>query len=343
MNQFNVPILISAFNRPDTTRKIFEIVKKIKPTKLFISIDGSRDILEELKVKEVKEIFNDIDWECEVKKRYHKTNQGLLKCELGAFNWFFDNIEEGIILEDDCIPNESFFKFCEEMLIRYRNDDRIMHISGSNFQRGWKRDNTSSYYASKYSHVWGFATWSKSWKKYNHEMKDYLKLKKEGFFSNLINNRADRNFVLHIMDEAYYNNNSAIDIRWMFTIMKNDGCVILPNENLVRNVGFSEFSTHTKVEDNYMSLETKELRFPLYHPFEFLTDDQIIDQVSDKRFVKWLFRHRLKKYITKKICHILDKPKLKKSYFFIRWKITFVVESKALWRLKYMECCENEG
>ena len=167
-NKFNTPILFLIFNRPDTTFKVFEEIRKIKPAKLYIAADGPRPnvIGEEEKCTASRNIIKQVDWDCDVKTLFREKNLGCKIAVSSAISWFFENVEEGIILEDDTFPTQSFFWFCQELLDFYRNDSRIMHISGNNFQLG-KIRGEGSYYFSKYNHIWGWATWKRAWRFYD--------------------------------------------------------------------------------------------------------------------------------------------------------------------------------
>lgn len=183
---FNTPILFLIFNRPETTEKIFRRIREIQPRRLFISADGPRlnKLNEEKKCAESRKIANGVDWECEVKTHFSERNLG---CRLGVssgINWFFNNVQEGIILEDDCLPDTSFFYFCTALLEHFQNNERIMHIGGVNFQDGRTRG-TGSYYFSKLSHIWGWATWKRAWNKYNVDIPHYPQLLKEKMLSSL--------------------------------------------------------------------------------------------------------------------------------------------------------------
>ncbi|MBU3923542.1 MAG: nucleotide-diphospho-sugar transferase, partial [Nanoarchaeota archaeon] len=180
------------------------------------------------------------------------------------------------------------------MLERYKDDDRIMHIGGNNFQRGWRRERYS-YYFSDYPFVWGWASWSRAWKKFDAEMKSYLILRRKGYFSDAFPYRPLRNYIFRLMNYSYYKDKSGWDNNWIFTIFTNNGLSIVPNENLVRNIGFMENSVRTKKIDSFLSIPRKELGFPLKHP-PFM----IKDRVSDKRYYRWLLKFKLKKYFLKK-------------------------------------------
>ena len=181
MNNLKTPILFLIFNRLDTTRRVFEEIRKQKPRQLFVASDGPRvnkDGEREIVEKTRKLVLDNIDWECEVKTLFRGENLGCKIAVSSAIDWFFENIEEGIILEDDCLPAQSFFGYCEELLEKFREDGRISVISGDNFQFGW-RNTSDSYYFSKNCHIWGWATWRRAWERYDVEMKTYPNFKKK--------------------------------------------------------------------------------------------------------------------------------------------------------------------
>ena len=182
---FETPILILAWRRPNHLKKVIDSLRLIKPINLYISCDGPNHLLEN-EVKKVdatrKVIANAIDWECNIKKKYSDVNQG---CQIGvssAISWFFQHVEEGIILEDDCVAHVDFYYYCEQLLDRYRLDKRIWCISGSNFQKNIKRGD-GSYYFSRYNHCWGWATWKRCWEKYDSNLKNWPKLKNSKLFN----------------------------------------------------------------------------------------------------------------------------------------------------------------
>jgi hypothetical protein len=286
---FDVPILFMAFNRPDTTGPVFEELRKLKPKKLFIAIDGPRNDLEKEKVDEVKKIVSNIDWPCKTKKLFRGKNLGCFNACVGAVSWFFENVEEGIILEDDCLADQSFFFFCKELLEKYRDDDRIMHISGVNFRDQSIQE--SSYYFSKYPYMWGWATWRRAWKKYNHDVSLYLKFKKENLLSEIFKSKFERLYMKHILESYYAKQSQGWDNPWVFSILINNGLSIVPSKNLVRNIGFStNTSTHSRVADSFLSIQSKKINFPLKHPLFIIRDGK-----ADERYVKWRLINQMKK------------------------------------------------
>ena len=166
-------VLMLAFNRPELTRQVFEAVKQYKPSKLYVALDGARRNVVEDKVKceKTKAIFSEVDWDCNVVTLFRDENLGCGKAVSSAISWFFDQEEEGVILEDDCVPDQSFFNYCKTLLEFHRHNTKVMHIGGTNFHSGKKFGDTSYYYSS-IPHVWGWATWRRAWEKYDFNLSD---------------------------------------------------------------------------------------------------------------------------------------------------------------------------
>lgn len=267
------PVLFLIFNRPDTTQKVFNAIRQAKPKQLFVAADGPREgkEVEKEKCKQVKRIVEQVDWDCEVETLFRDKNLGCKIAVSFAIDWFFKNVEEGIILEDDCLPSQSFFWFCQELLEYYQNDTRVMHISGDNFQFGRIRGE-GSYYFSKYSHVWGWATWRRAWKHYDVNMKNFVKFKREGQINNIFNIEQQRSYWSKIFQLTYEGKIDSWGYIWTYTCFINNGLSVLPNVNLVSNIGFNRDSLHTKDENSIFSkMKTKEI-MEIKHPKFVLTD-----------------------------------------------------------------------
>lgn len=239
-----MPVLLTLFNRPFTTERVFEAIKNYEPNKLFISADGPRDIEGEKNLcQKARLITERVDWDCKVQRLYHSKNLGCCDAMTTAISWFFDNVDYGIILEDDCVPDISFFKFCKKNLLHYQNDTRIMAILGTNFQP--KSESNSSYYFSKLVRFWGWASWKRAWNLYDYEMTNLS----EFISSSQLNNIIDRK-LFEALWTNYLTRTKAGEIdswgyRWAYSIFKNNALVIKPNKNLVKNIGFGENATHT--------------------------------------------------------------------------------------------------
>lgn len=297
-DNLKTPILFIIFNRPNTTAQVFETIRKVKPQKIFIAADGPRDNKpEDIKLcKETREIMKKIDWDCEVKTLFREKNLGCKVAVSSAINWFFDNIEEGIILEDDCLPNQSFFNFCENMLEKYRDEEKIMHINGTNSQFG-EKFGLYSYYFSHCPQVWGWATWKRAWNKYDIEMTnldDFIKTKKT---YKLFNNKKVANFWNSLFKCT--KNINTWDIQWSYSVMYNSGLVITPNINLVKNIGFGTNSTHTNEVDNKIKQNGFEL-LTIKEPPELNYDAKVDYKLFKKIYFRSIF-DRIKSKIKNKL------------------------------------------
>lgn len=281
---FNTPVLMIIFNRPDTTRMVFEAIRAVKPPRLYIAADGPRPGKESdiEQCRETRKIVREVDWDCEVKTLFRDINLNCGKAPASAMTWFFEHEEAGIILEDDCLPSQSFFWFCQELLERYRDDDRVMHIGGNNFLNGWRKDRDYSYYFSRCGHVWGWATWRRAWAKFDFKISLYEKLKQKGYFENFFMNPLEKIYRLSKFDKTIAANGSADwwDYQWDFARYAQSGLAIIPEKNLVKNIGFGDNATHTKRSNSkHAHMEAFELSFPLRHPPFTMRDLE-----SDKRY-----------------------------------------------------------
>ncbi len=270
------PVLFLIFNRPDKTKQVFEAIRQAQPAQLFVAADGPRkDRQEEQELcKQTREIINAIDWKCELKTLYRSENLGCKIAVSSAINWFFDNVEEGIILEDDCLPNQSFFHFCDTLLNHYRDDERIMHIGGSNFQDGQIRGD-GSYYFSMYNHIWGWATWKRAWKYYDIEMLSYNNFVESNKIDSLFNISREKKYWKEIIKKVKENQINTWDYQWTYSIWTNGGLSILPNQNLIKNIGFDSQGTHTNNNGNIFSkMKSTEINGSLVHPQIMIKDNE---------------------------------------------------------------------
>lgn len=287
---YQTPILLLVFNRPDTTKKVIEAIREVKPKKLFVVADGPRKNKagEEIICEEVRKIVTDaVDWKCELITDFRSENLGCGYGVYKAISWFFEHVEKGIILEDDCLANPSFFAFCEELLNLYKDNDKVMHISGNNFQFGKKFGN-ASYYFSNYSHIWGWATWRRAWNKYQFELNDLEQSIQNGLFNHLETNETEIKFWTNIFEELKNGKQDVWDGQWLYTVWKNKGFTILPNVNLVKNIGFNSDATHTHSHENIMSnIETVSID-QIKHPEEIK-----VFKGADARSFKIIFLNQL--------------------------------------------------
>jgi len=254
------PVLFIVYNRLDNTKLVFNSIKNAQPPRLYIASDGPKltKLNDNVKVENVRNyLLSNIDWDCKVITLFRNNNLGCGLAVSGAINWFFEHEEDGIILEDDCLPNSSFYKFCEILLDKYKYTETIKHICGNNFQL--KNSNKYSYYFSIYTHVWGWATWKRAWKSYDFKMHEYLNFRNTPTFISKV--------PITMLDSVYYGSVDTWDVQWFFTNIKENGLSIIPNFNLIKNIGFSIDATHTHTSPAYMkNLKYGEIQFPLNHP-----------------------------------------------------------------------------
>jgi hypothetical protein len=266
--KLTTPVAFIIFNRPDTTERVFAEIAKAKPTKLLVVADGPRQHKEgeAEKVKATRAIIDRVDWPCEVLTNYSEDNLGCKVRVSSGIDWVFEQVEEAIILEDDCLPDPTFFRFCQEMLERYRNDQRIGMISGDNFQFGKKRNN-DSYYFSKYVHIWGWATWRDRWQgSYDVELKKWPIVKDEKWLKDMLRSKNESTRWLEIFENLYKGKIDTWDYQWMFCLWLSGRINVMPNVNLISNIGFGDNATHTTNDSEIANLEIQKLLFPLTHP-----------------------------------------------------------------------------
>jgi len=278
------PVLFIIFNRPETTQLVFEAIRKARPPRLYVAADGPRPNVptDKVRCEEARRIVDKIDWPCELKTLFRENNLNCGKGPASAMTWFFEHETEGIILEDDCLPSESFFWFCQELLERYRDDNRVMHIGGNNFLDNWKSIHDYSYYFSRSGFIWGWATWRRAWNLFDYDIKLYEKIKAYGFFDKFFLNPLEKRYRLRKFEKTVERRGHVDwwDYQWDFCRYINSGLCVIPQKNLVRNLGFGAGATHTTNEKSRSaSMEAFEMQYPLKHQPHVLRDIG-----SDKRY-----------------------------------------------------------
>jgi hypothetical protein len=270
-----VPVLLIVFNRPDLTTKVFERIRQMQPTKLFIAADGPRADRpgEEALCRETRAATATIDWPCQVHRLERKENVG---CKLGAYlaiSWFFEYVEEGIILEDDCLPHPTFFRFCSELLERYRDVPEVALISGNNFQAS---PSPYSYYFTRYAQIWGWATWQRTWQTYDLEIASW-----SGDADSLrsaVRNARVRRYFAKQFNAVKFAGKDTWDYQMIHLCLTKGLICINPKRNLVENIGFDERATHTLSEDPENPMPTAlPMDFPLSHP-----PSRVVDERADR-------------------------------------------------------------
>jgi len=283
--QMQTPVAFFIFNRPDTTARVFEAIRKAAPPRLLVIADGPRAGREGEAEKCVaaRAIVSDVDWPCQVLLNFSDVNLGCKRRVSSGLDWVFETVEEAVILEDDCVPEPSFFRFCDELLEKYRGEDRVAMISGNNFHGDSVRV-AESYYFSRRPHIWGWAAWRRSWQRYDVEMKSWPQVKKSGWLRQLFPERRLARYWRVIFDAVFRGDVDTWDHQLTYCCFLNGRLCVMPAVNLVSNIGFDQDATHTKAVTEHANLPTKAIAFPLLHPREMkrnvLLDSQLEDSLS---------------------------------------------------------------
>ena len=303
--QFNIPIAYFIFNRPDCTKKSFSIIRDQKPKKLLIISDGPRseNLDDKKKCKECLEIVSQIDWPCDIKTNYSDINLGMKERNITGLNWAFSIEEELLILEDDNLPTNEFFKFVEEIVPIYRNNEKIFQITGVNWQDGNFRGD-GSYYFSKYNNLWGWVTWRRNWKKYDVKISAWPDYKKSDNWKKKCPNNIERYYWEKLFDEFYSKEINSWAYAWLFSAFYNNRLTITPNVNLVKNVGLHGDGTHEFKNKNSLMKPYGKIKFPIIHPKyieeNFRADEYTFNNIfggNEMKSIKGKFKKFLKKVL----------------------------------------------
>ena len=269
---FETPVALFIFNRPDTTRRVFQAIAQVQPAKLLLIADGPRakNPSDATACPEVRDIVSRVDWPCEVFTNFAESNLGCQERMISGLNWVFSLVEEAIILEDDCLPDLSFFPFCRELLERYRGDSRIAYISGVNLV-GEHLNTRDSYYFSEIGGIWGWATWRSEWQRYDRHLDDWPEIKTRKLLSEIFDQPKVVAYWTAIFDEMYKRiGPNTWDYQWLYTGLKNNSLVAVSGVNLIANIGFGEGATHTVAADPRLTPAMDAIEFPLVHPSSFI-------------------------------------------------------------------------
>lgn len=298
----SVPVALLVFNRPALTRNVFRVISQVKPKQLLVVADGPRSSEEATKCAATRAVVEQVDWDCDVLTNYSDVNLGCKRRVSSGLDWVFDQCEEAIILEDDCLPDATFFPYCEELLSTYRDVQSMMHIGGANFQFGIKRDQ-ASYYFSRFAHVWGWASWRRAWRNYDVSMDEWPTLRAEGWLRSLWEDPRAVTYWTNVFDAVHAGRIDTWDYQWLFAVWKNNGLAAVPQVNLVSNLGFGPGATHTiDTNSSFSRMAVKPMRPPLRHPAkiavdyaadQFVLKNQFLDDRSDTdKWRQWRVRTR---------------------------------------------------
>lgn len=263
------------------------MLRVLRPTRLYVAADGPRTgVATDLKnCAAARDIIKQgVDWPCEVKTHYLAENVGCKRGVIGAINWFFENVEAGIILEDDCLPDPSFFRYATELLLKYRHDKKIMTISGDNFAGSGTVKNQDSYTFSQFPQVWGWATWKRVWDQYDGDIKDWKKLRDSKWLDSVTENWLERLYWRYIFDRMYAQKIDTWDYQLVYYAFKHQMLTLIPSQNLVSNSGFGADATHTKYKTKQLNMTRGSLTFPLKHPSRVFRNKQLDSRIHRESF-----------------------------------------------------------
>lgn len=306
--KIKTPIIFFIFNRPELTQKVFNAIREAQPDKLFIIADGPRDthIQDKELCQKTRAIVEKIDWNCEVKNNYSDTNMGCGTRVSSGIEWAFNYTDQIIVLEDDCLPNQDFFIFMEEMLEKYKNEDKVGSITGFSPQTKNLVNHQYSYYFSKFYHMWGWATWKRAWKEYEYTLDSWgdKKNKVDWLFKKIKDKKISKQLARDF-DNVYQNNGKknqvhAWGFQFMYTHLKNDLFCIKPRENTIENLGIGiESSTHTKLDNPLKNIMHNNLILPFNHPSNFTWNKEVDMKVFRTYFTYSEIFYYIKKIIKK--------------------------------------------
>jgi hypothetical protein len=296
-NNLPVAVLFLVFNRPYSTAKVFEAIRSARPARLYVASDGPREDRpgEAEIVKNVRSLADQVDWPCEVKTLFRDKNIGCKVAVSTAISWFFESEIEGIILEDDCLPGLDFFQYCKELLEKYRHDERVGLICGTNLYNLnsiLPHDKSEeSYYFGRTASIWGWATWRRVWDEYDVDISDWAELKKFKSYRHNFSPRKWR-FLCKTFDTANLNKIDTWDYQFGYLLLKSGRLCATPNVNLIKNIGFNASATHTKNKFAHEGEnQIENIAWPLRHPIGMFVDnlkDNYLDLVYSSKLIRYL-------------------------------------------------------
>lgn len=303
--RLSTPVVLLIFNRPETTIEVLKAIRQAAPERLFIIADGPRDDnFKDIQLCEAaRALVNLVDWPCDVSTSFSERNLGCGIRPATGISWVFEQVEEAIILEDDCVPHPSFFRFCQEMLDKYRDEERVMHVSGCNFMLD-RHQSHYSYYFSRYSLSGGWATWRRAWKNFDFEMSEWQKLRTTDWLQNFLGDRKAAWYWKRIFDYVDQGGKAHIwDFQWLFACWRRNSLCVTPMVNLIANIGYGAGATHTNLQTKFSRIPATQLKYPLCHPLSVEQDveaDQIrqndicpsVPYIYAKGVVRRLLRRR---------------------------------------------------
>jgi hypothetical protein len=303
----DIPVLLLAFSRYDSAERVFEAIRKARPKRFYFACDGPRNAEESVNCDRVRSLAERVDWECELITRFLPSNVGLKYGVSSAISWFFEHEPEGIVLEDDTEPLPSFFPFCQEMLQRYREEPRVWWVLGNNLMAVPGSRPAASYYFSQhgYGAPWGWAGWRRSWALYDAEMSAWPKVRGTAEWDAFFLSQAEKREAYRLFDTTWDGRIRTWDFQHDFARILHRGITIIPEHNLIRNIGFSGSGTNTVSDADPRNVDNvSEMPFPLVHP-DAIVVDEARDLVYFDRFIRTsnfrLFKNAVKRVLPEQV------------------------------------------
>jgi hypothetical protein len=274
----HAPVVFIIFNRPDTAAQVFARIRSAEPRRLLVIADGPRQGLpgEAEKCAASRALIDRVDWDCEVLKNYSDENLGCRQRIVTGMRWAFDHVEEAIILEDDCLPEPAFFPFCDELLLKYRTDERVMTVCGDNYLMG-RKSPSYSYFFHSIAGGWGWATWRRAWQHLDMEIKLWPTFRETSWLVDILGDTRAVRYWRAVFDWVYEGGEKidAWDYQWLFAIWAQHGLAATAGTNLISNLGCGEQGTHTRAADSVLArIPTGRMEFPLRHPPYMFADKE---------------------------------------------------------------------
>jgi hypothetical protein len=267
-SHLKTPVAFFIFNRPDKAARVFAAIRQAAPSTLMVVADGPRQNIAEdaAQCQACRALIQQVDWQCEVLTNFSDENIGLRNRVSSGLDWIFQKAEVAIILEDDCLPDITFFRYCEDLLAKYHDDERVMNIGGTDFNfRRAIRD--YSYYFTRYPQIWGWATWRRAWQHYDVHMKRWNEADDRRILLGQFERQAERQFWADRWNKASSGQVNSWAYQWSFACLSRQALCINPAVNLVTNIGFGDAATNTVRKLNPMiNAPRMQMGFPLKHP-----------------------------------------------------------------------------
>lgn len=309
----NTPVLLIVFNREMEALQVIAAIRKCAPKKMYLASDGGRTEKEHKRILKLREkIKENIDWDCQLECLFSDHNQGCQWGPINAISWVFEKEDKCIILEDDCVPDPSFFEYCDQLLERYADNECVWMISGENYVRDKSMFEKTDYSFSLKTNTWGWATWKRAWQRCDFNLRLWPVYKKENVLSHTCYMKYynELEYMTKQLDNIHKHRDKSIwDYQWRFHMLINNGLCIVPRNNLITNIGYGKFATHTKLKNSVYDVQTEGLPYPLRHPSCIVANADF-----DKQYGELLFRSELK--LKMKNRNLYEAASMLRKYYF---------------------------